>query len=156
MVSLWIFSGALEDPYEEFVVQKVPWREGESSIRHRSIRSYWDAVFVVRLESSFSLLRDLHQEILACGKYIQILRFLTKYASQGGDQPNAAELGSSGMWLECTSAPVIPLDTNPRYYVQLIKSQFKKVSGSLFDLLMRREGIMTKLRYSPALFSPNG
>lgn len=64
----WLFEGVLIDPYEEFIVKT------DSNYNHLRARIYWTRAFSLRQNSVPEFLSDLKNDILQCGKAMNVLK----------------------------------------------------------------------------------
>ncbi|GJQ83899.1 hypothetical protein Trydic_g19839 [Trypoxylus dichotomus] len=82
----WIFEGTVNDPYGEFFVVANP-----SYLRTRG-RTYWTRGHTVRVDMVPDFLGDLAQEILLCGKAVNLLKLCVPnsplYMYLSGKKPN--------------------------------------------------------------------
>lgn len=137
ILSNWIFKGILKDPYSEFVIQEV--QDVSESDSHKSIRSFWDKKYSIEEENNLCLFSSLGEKILGCGKYVHLLNLFSQLRGKSDKE-------EIDLLAEEPCLPFIKFFPNPRYYSELIDSQYQKVSKDLFTLLIKKEKVMEKLR----------
>ena len=121
MLSQWIYQGAINDPYDEFVITQRK-EIGKDNMKEDYNATYWDERNTIRHKHLPIFLQDLEGMILSTGKYLNVVR----------------ECGRS---ISSPFAEVIQYTDRRRTFHEKLEKAYKFASTLLLDLLMGEEGM---------------
>ncbi|XP_050298674.1 gamma-tubulin complex component 2-like isoform X1 [Anthonomus grandis grandis] len=125
MLGMWIHSGIISDPINEFLVEDCEKIQKEEMPVDYSAE-YWDRKYSVRRDRIPKFLESVSDIILKAGKYLNVIRQCGKLVK--------------------TKAYPIEYKIEEKHYIEAIEKAYKFASQTLLDLVIKEKDLIGRLR----------